>query len=86
MRPGYFLGFYFWLDAIATSSLVFEVPSVRHKFFSGGSEYINLQNTGGFIDNAGDILYNSSKAGRVARVSHRSRAWILARVGGLCRR
>ena len=29
VRPGYFLGFYFWLDAIATSSLLFEVPSVK---------------------------------------------------------
>ena len=29
VRSGYFLGFYFWIDAIATSSLLFEVPSVR---------------------------------------------------------
>ncbi|KAG2495222.1 hypothetical protein HYH03_006828 [Edaphochlamys debaryana] len=67
LRPGYFLGFYFWLDAIATSSLVFEVPTVRIKFF-GGSEYINLGDRGGFVDNAGDQLYISSKAGRVARI------------------
>lgn len=67
MRPGYFLGFYFWLDAIATCSLVFEVPTVRIRFF-GGSEYVNLVDQGGLVDNAGDMLYNSSKAGRVARV------------------
>lgn len=29
VRPYYFLGFYFWLDAIGTSSLIFEVPTVR---------------------------------------------------------
>ncbi len=52
-------------------SLVFEVPSVRIKFF-GGSEYINLADTGGFVDNAGDQLYISSKAGRVARVRKRA--------------
>lgn len=73
LRPGYFLGFYFWLDAIATCSLAFEVPTVRLKFF-GGSEYINLADRGGFTDNAGDQLYISSKAARVARVS-----WTLKR-------
>ncbi len=31
-KPGYFLGFYFWLDAIATASLFFEVPSVKVSF------------------------------------------------------
>ncbi|KAG2449913.1 hypothetical protein HYH02_000019 [Chlamydomonas schloesseri] len=67
LRPGYFLGFYFWLDAIATCSLTFEVPTVRLKFF-GGSEYINLADRGGFTDNAGDQLYISSKAARVARI------------------
>ncbi|KXZ49182.1 hypothetical protein GPECTOR_22g772 [Gonium pectorale] len=65
--PGYFLGFYFWLDAVATSSLVFEVPTVRYRFF-GGSAYINLADGGSFINNAGDQLYISSKAGRVARI------------------
>lgn len=66
-RPGYFLGFYFWLDAIGTSSLVFEVPTVRIKFF-GGSEYISVASAGSFFSNAGNQLYISSKAGRVARV------------------
>ncbi|EFJ49622.1 hypothetical protein VOLCADRAFT_89530 [Volvox carteri f. nagariensis] len=67
LRPGYFLGFYFWLDAIGTSSLVFEVPTVRIKFF-GGSQYINLADGGSFFSNAGNQLYISSKAGRVARI------------------
>ncbi|GIL51039.1 hypothetical protein Vafri_7149 [Volvox africanus] len=67
LRPGYFLGFYFWLDAIGTCSLVFEVPTVRIKFF-GGSQYIKLSDSSSFISNAGNQLYISSKAGRVARI------------------
>ncbi|GIM03026.1 hypothetical protein Vretimale_7833 [Volvox reticuliferus] len=67
LRPGYFLGFYFWLDAIGTCSLVFEVPTVRIKFF-GGSQYIRLSDSSSFISNAGNQLYISSKAGRVARI------------------
>ncbi len=44
MKPGYFLGFYFWIDAIATSSLFFEVPAVRGIVLGIGSgQYLDLQ-------------------------------------------
>jgi hypothetical protein len=31
VKPGYFFGFYFWLDAIATASLFFEVGNCFSK-------------------------------------------------------
>ena len=43
VRPGYFLGFYFWLDAIATVSLVFEVPSVKSTIMGVNTQPLYLQ-------------------------------------------
>lgn len=71
MRPSYFMGFYFWLDAIATASLVFEVPSViEHLSSREYTQYAYVGSSQNFITVASNDVFVDGKAGRVARVRH----------------
>ncbi|MEW5318157.1 MAG: hypothetical protein WDW38_009402 [Sanguina aurantia] len=69
VRPSYFMGFYFWLDAIATASLVFEVPSVvEHLSNREYTQYEFVGSTESFITVASNDVFVDGKAGRVARI------------------
>lgn len=68
MKPGFFLGFYFWLDAIVMASLFFEVPSVKEDILGMNEVYPSLQDQTTLFSWAGDRAFIGSKGARVARV------------------
>lgn len=37
-KPGYWLGFFFWLDFVSTISILLDIRLVKTKLFSSGSE------------------------------------------------
>jgi hypothetical protein len=88
VRPGYFLGFYFWVDAIATASLFFEVPSVKNSILqvNSGSGNPELQAQGNFIVETGNLVFIFGKTARIAKVRGRARSrggmWRAARYCG----
>jgi Ion transport protein len=71
-KEGYFLGFYFWLDLIATLSLIFDI----------GWFWDAILGTGGTQANAASAA-KAAKAGRGARVG--TRASRIARIVRLIR-
>jgi hypothetical protein len=65
-KRGYFLGFYFWLDAIATLSLLFDIPAVMNLLTPVGAGQTNGQ--GGTLARAGRSAKAGSKMGRILRL------------------
>ncbi len=65
-KRGYFLGFYFWLDAIATLSLLFDIPAFVALFTSLGAGQTSGQ--GGTLARAGRSANAGSKLGRILRL------------------
>jgi hypothetical protein len=65
-KRGYFLGFYFWLDAIATLSLLFDIPAVMALLTPVGAGQTNGQ--GGTLARAGRSAKAGSKMGRILRL------------------
>ena len=59
-KENYFLGFYFWLDVVATVSMLFDIPVVMDAMFGGGS--------GGGAGESTTLL----KAGRASRAGTRA--------------
>ena len=43
VKPDYFLGFYFWLDLIATASLIFDIGFIWDSITLGGSDASSAQ-------------------------------------------
>ena len=63
----YFLGFYFWLDFVATASMVFDIPQVMDAITeSMGGEGDAAQST--TVLKAGRASRAGTKAGRIARL------------------
>lgn len=68
------MGFFFWVDAIATASLMFEVPAVKTIILRIGSsgDALSLTTRGQFIPEVGQLLFIFGKTARVAKVNRRS--------------
>ena len=65
-KRGYFLGFYFWLDAIATLSLLFDIPAIMALLAPVGAGQTSGQ--GGTLTRAGRSANAGSKMGRILRL------------------
>ena len=65
-KKGYFLGFYFWLDAIATLSLIFDIPAFLELLSPVGAGQTSGQ--GGTLARAGRSANAGSKLGRILRL------------------
>jgi class 3 adenylate cyclase len=61
-KPGYFLGFFFWLDTVSTVSLILDVPAVSEYLFGG-----DVDEEGGHL-RAGRAGRAGARAGRIVRV------------------
>eukprot|EP00798_Chlamydomonas_sp_ICE-L_P018652 gene18652-25168_t len=68
VKPGYFLGFYFWMDVIVCTSLFFEIPTIRASVMGEFDDYPCLDTQDDFITFVGDRAFIGSKAVRVARI------------------
>jgi len=65
VKPKYIFSFYFWLDIIATASLVFDLPQVNEALLSSSGEDQGEQAT---LARASRTSRVGTRAGRVARV------------------
>jgi hypothetical protein len=65
-KKGYFGGFYFWLDFIATVSLLFDIPAVMTLLTPVGAGQTSGQ--GGTLARAGRSANAGSKMGRILRL------------------
>lgn len=68
VRPGYLLGFYFWVDCIVCASLFFEVPSVKSQVLGMGVYPTSLEQRDSFFAWVGNRAFVSSQVARVARI------------------
>ena len=66
VKRGYFCGFYFWLDVIATLSLFFDIPAFVALFNPVGAGQTSGQ--GGTLARAGRSANAGSKMGRILRL------------------
>jgi hypothetical protein len=66
VKHGYFLGFYFWLDVIATLSLLFDIPAFVSLLTPVGAGQTSGQ--GGTMARAGRSANAGSKMGRILRL------------------
>lgn len=65
-KPGYSLGFYFWLDFVATASLILDIEAVYNAFFGGEGEDDGASNAA--LAKTGRTGRAGSKAGRIVRL------------------
>jgi hypothetical protein len=65
-KKGYFGGFYFWLDVVATVSLLFDIPAVMTLLTPVGAGQTSGQ--GGTLARAGRSANAGSKMGRILRL------------------
>ncbi|GFH13311.1 adenylyl cyclase, partial [Haematococcus lacustris] len=74
IKPGYFFGFYWWLDLIAISSLAFEVPALAQRTMGVGGQPASAQDR--------ERLYTwvSQQALILAQVARVARAFRLLRL------
>ena len=66
VKRGYFCGFYFWLDVIATLSLLFDIPAFVSLLAPVGAGQTSGQ--GGTMARAGRSANAGSKMGRILRL------------------
>jgi len=65
VKPGYMFSFYFWLDFIATASLIFDIPAVNEAMLDSSNEDTADSTT---LARAGRTSRVGTRAGRIARV------------------
>ena len=68
VRPGYFLGFYFWLDLLSTLSLIFDIGWIMDAIEGTNSTSTKTNSQMHSLSNVGRGARVGTRAGRIARI------------------